>query len=350
MAKLTRFTQKLFGSTAGTNTMSQFGGLAAGYPVVPTRYSGSTITPTLVQALANYLTGWTGAVIGGNSPAIEDMNSVCYLFAYQLAYLMQEGIAEYDASTTYYISSFCQSGGIVYQSLVDTNTGNTPASSPSQWKQVINGTAPTIQKFTSGSGTYTTPAGVKYIRVKMVGGGGGGRGGGSAGGVTDGGTGGTSTFGTTLLSAGGGSGGDNVSGGLGGAVSLGSGPIGVVIVGGQGSGPTQSATAGVNICGGSGASSPLGGAGGGSLGTVSAPAKNAAANSGSGGAGGGNNSNGNTGGAGGAGGWVEALISPPLATYAYAVGAAGTAGAAGTSGDSGGAGGAGIIIVEEYYQ
>jgi hypothetical protein len=30
---------------------------------------------------------------------------------------------------------------------------------------------PTQQVFTSGSGTYTTPSGVRYIRVRMVGGG-----------------------------------------------------------------------------------------------------------------------------------------------------------------------------------
>lgn len=36
------------------------------------------------------------------------------------------------------------------------------------------GADPTIQKFTSGSGTYTTPAGVTRIEVEMVGGGGGG--------------------------------------------------------------------------------------------------------------------------------------------------------------------------------
>jgi hypothetical protein len=55
-------------------------------------------------------------------------------------------------------------------------------------------TAPTVQTFTSGSGTYTTPAGVAYIRVRMVGGGGGGGcgnttanggGGGGAGGYVD---------------------------------------------------------------------------------------------------------------------------------------------------------------------
>ena len=37
-----------------------------------------------------------------------------------------------------------------------------------------NFTQPTVQRFTSGSGTYTTPAGVKRITVEMCGGGGGG--------------------------------------------------------------------------------------------------------------------------------------------------------------------------------
>ena len=40
--------------------------------------------------------------------------------------------------------------------------------------QMTDFTAPTIQKFTSGSGTYTTPPNCKYILVSMVGGGGGG--------------------------------------------------------------------------------------------------------------------------------------------------------------------------------
>lgn len=39
--------------------------------------------------------------------------------------------------------------------------------------------APTVTTYTSGSGTYTTPAGVKYIVVELVGGGGGGGGGSS---------------------------------------------------------------------------------------------------------------------------------------------------------------------------
>src|ERR1017187_625443 len=46
----------------------------------------------------------------------------------------------------------------------------------------IGSPGPTIQKFTSSSGTYTTPANVAYIHVRMVGGGGGASGSGGAGG------------------------------------------------------------------------------------------------------------------------------------------------------------------------
>jgi hypothetical protein len=96
---------------------------------------------------------------------------------------------------------------------------------------------PTIQKFLSGSGTYTTPANVAYITVEMVGGGGGG--GGSSTGATGGtgGTGGTTSFGISLLSAIGGSGGRfDSAGGTGGTASLGTGPIGIALSGAIGAG------------------------------------------------------------------------------------------------------------------
>lgn len=122
MAKILRATQKQFGSTAGTNQLAQFGSFAAGTPV---RYDGATVTPALIQSLSNYLTGWFGAVVGVNSPAIEDMNSLMYLFAYQLGYILQTGTPEYDAGTTYFIGSIVQDGtGIRYVSRTDNNVGN----------------------------------------------------------------------------------------------------------------------------------------------------------------------------------------------------------------------------------
>lgn len=199
--------------------------------------------------------------------------------------------------------------------------------------------APTIQKFLTGSGTYTTPTSPAplYIKVIMVGAGGGGCGTGGAGG-----NGGNTTFGTTLLAANGGIGGVSNAAVLGGTASLGTGPIGIALQGSNGS-------AGQNIgvaAGGNGGTSALGGVGAG--GYSMASGSDAVTNSGSGGGGSGSASAilASQGG-GGAGGYVDAIITSPASTYAYAIG---TAGSAGTGSPAGGLGGSGLILVTEYYQ
>lgn len=214
-----------------------------------------------------------------------------------------------------------------------------------------SGSPPTVQQFTSGSGTYNTPVGVQWIRVRMVGGGGGGGSTGSVG-TGVGGTGGNTTFGTSLLVANGGQGGSpgtaggGGDGGSGGTASLGSGPVGIALTGGSGTGGSH---LNINAGGGGGAASPFGGAGGGSAAGASA-GRNAVPNTGSGGGGPhGLVGNFSAGAGGGAGGYVEAIITSPAASYSYSVGAAGAGASAGTGGDAGGSGGSGYIIVEEYY-
>jgi hypothetical protein len=213
---------------------------------------------------------------------------------------------------------------------------------------------PTIQKFLSSSGTYTTPANVIYIEVEMVGAGGGGGGGGNSS-STQGGTGGNTTFGTSLLTANGGGGGGNGangSSGSGGTASLGTGPIGVALTGGAGQNYNMQATASVWGVGGSGGNNPFGGGGAnggpGQNGVIGSP------NTGAGGGGGAalpTASNFDGGGGGGSGGYIKAIINNPSSTYSYSIGTGGTLGAAGTSGTgfAGGAGGAGVIIITEYY-
>lgn len=233
--------------------------------------------------------------------------------------------------------------------LKGNNTGGTANVSDltvAQVKALLN-TAPTRQIFTSGSGTYTLPANVLYISVRIVGGGGGGAGGGSSSGA--GGNGGITTFGTSLLSASPGVGGSGLIGGAGGSASLGSGPIGIAFTGGTGSAGGGAGSAVVVPGGGTGSSTAFGGAGGG--GNLTQAGFAAVSNTGSGGGGGATNDIGtNSGAGGGAGGYVDAIINSPSATYAYAVGAAGSAGTAGTSGTAGGAGASGLVEVTEYYQ
>jgi hypothetical protein len=217
----------------------------------------------------------------------------------------------------------------------------------------ISSPGPTVQKFTSGtSQTYTTPANVAYIRVRMVGGGGGGGGGGTTNGTAA--TAGTaSTFGTSLLSAGGGglgvAGQTNGAPGAGGTSSLGTGPIGTALTGSTGTGGGSYSTGTGVFSGVPGGNSVFGGGG---AGNYQSAGSAATTNSGSGGGSGGatdNASASQVGGSGGSGGYVEAIIVGPAATYTYTVGSGGNAGGAGSNGFSGGAGAAGYIEVTEYY-
>lgn len=130
MSKITRQTQKIFGSSAGLNQISQFGSLTNAAPIFTTNIA-------TIQALTNYLVGWYDAIQAQNAFAIEDMNAVCYLYAYQLAYLFQAGIPEWDSGTTYYTGSLAQESGQIFRSLIDTNLNNDPSTS-SDWAAPIS--------------------------------------------------------------------------------------------------------------------------------------------------------------------------------------------------------------------
>jgi len=114
----------------------------------------------------------------------------------------------------------------------------------------------TRQVLTSGtSATYTAPANVRQLRIRMVGGGGGG--GGNSGYGTSGSVGGTTSFNSVTAAGGGGSG---VNGGAGGTGGSGS-PTGIVrfIGGGGGGGMSVAATTITSNYGGAGGSSMFGG-------------------------------------------------------------------------------------------
>lgn len=216
-------------------------------------------------------------------------------------------------------------------------------------------TLPTTQTFTSGSGTYTTPANVLWIEIYLVGAGGGGGGSGTTTTGGAGGAGGATCWNTSggactspVYSAGGGGGALSApyTGGTAGAVT-GSGSCAIPIPGVYGSNPPASNAS--DAAGGDGASSFFGGRGRGGERGVNA---GMAGTSNTGGGGGGASSSGsaiNPGGGGGSGAYCYAIINSPAASYTYAVGAAGTAGTAGTSGAAGGAGGSGYIKIIEHY-
>lgn len=204
-----------------------------------------------------------------------------------------------------------------------------------RWRPLSGGVTkqPTLQVFTSGSGTYTTPAGATRVEVQLIGGGGGG-GGTAADGSPAGTVGGNTTF-STLTGNGGGGG---VAAG-GGATAGGAATGGDINISG-GSGSSGAAAGATDVFGGSGGNGFFGGGAGGAGGNQGGSA--GATNSGGGGSGHGGNSAAG-GGGGGAGGYAKKRIVAPAATYSYGVGAGGAAAT------SAGAGGSGIIIVDEFY-
>lgn len=202
-------------------------------------------------------------------------------------------------------------------------------------------TLPTIQKFTSGTAlTYTTPTNALWIHARGCGGGGGGSGGGT--GAGNGTAGNNTTFGASLTGGGGGAGLTNAGGA--GGTSTGS------DIPAPGNAGLLESTLGTGAIGGQGGASPFsGGAGvGGNLGPGAGGA--AGTNSGAGGGGGGSTANASSGGSGGgSGGCFDTIITSPLSTYTYTVGATAAGGTAGTSGAAGGTGAAGSITVDEHY-
>lgn len=157
MAKLIRVTSVPFGSTAPAQTVEEFGSKTQlGIP-------NYTTDPAQIQQLAAWTNGWTAAIATANkAPYVQDMNAFCLVDSYQISYMLQQGIPEWDASTTYYKGSYVQDpsgNGQRWYSLQDVNLNNAPPASASnafwQWDnppQIPVGTSLDFMGITTPSG------------------------------------------------------------------------------------------------------------------------------------------------------------------------------------------------------
>jgi hypothetical protein len=130
MAKITRKNQKIFaGEVSSSGVISQFGSLKAALP----NYSSDL---DVIQSLAAWGEGWASAVISNHFPAVQDLNALYYVLTKQIAYLMQNGIPEWNSTTTYYIGSFVTvpngSDRAIFVSVVDNNL-NYALSDTAKW-------------------------------------------------------------------------------------------------------------------------------------------------------------------------------------------------------------------------
>lgn len=180
----------------------------------------------------------------------------------------------------------------------------------------------------ASSGTYSTPAGARRLKIRMVGGGGGGGAGAGGGATPSAGSNGTASAFNSIAANPGLGGGSSVAiassanGGYGGSAGGGS----AFFRSNGGGGATGIFTTSTNTAGNSGSmggGSVLGGGGRGGLGG----ADTVAPGYGGGGSGGNSgNDDGYTGGGGGGGEYVEIIIDAPNATYPYTVGGGGAGG------------------------
>jgi hypothetical protein len=118
MAKLTRKHQKIFCDVAPTNKLGVFGSYEAGSAA----YSDD---PDTMQSLTAYGAGWAAALVNNAPPAIQDFDGLCNLITRQIAYCLQTGIPEYNASVIYYKGSIVNNGtDSLFVSVADDNTNN----------------------------------------------------------------------------------------------------------------------------------------------------------------------------------------------------------------------------------
>ena len=123
---ITRKTQLIFGGDlVPTGNIAKWGSLKDGTP-------GYSNDPALIQS-SEWANGLNGAVIGNRSPAQEDLNGLFYLLTYQLAYILERGMPEWDTNTAYFQNDFCRKGRTLYISQTDNNQGHDPASDSNNW-------------------------------------------------------------------------------------------------------------------------------------------------------------------------------------------------------------------------
>lgn len=132
MPRIQRKTQKIFAGSADADQIAVFGSMKSGTP----DYSSDLDD---LQS-ADYAQGWADAILSDKAPYLEEMNGVQYGFSTQLAYILQEGIAEYDSSTVYYKNCIVKDPNTannvtLYTSLTDANTGN-PLTDTVNWRKL----------------------------------------------------------------------------------------------------------------------------------------------------------------------------------------------------------------------
>lgn len=172
MAGLVRKTLIPFGQSGAVSNFGQFGSKTASAPL-------TSQDPAVIQALSAWVQGWQNAIVNSDKAAyLEDMNGWCFVHSYEVAYIYQMGISEWDSATLYFTGSVVQTAvnGQQFKSLQGGvpgigagQSGNVPpvSSSNAFWlwinppqNLVGSETLNTLQKVTSTSPANGVPGSV----------------------------------------------------------------------------------------------------------------------------------------------------------------------------------------------
>ena len=148
--RFTRYYHKLFASNA-TSSPTGITGIFGSDKTEKKIYSSN---PETIQSYNAWAQGWVGAIKSDTkSPAMEDMNSVLFNLSYQLCYLLQAGVPEWNTATTYHQYQFCSSGGKLYISKQNTNIAHA-VTETSWWQEYgANGGPGTAKAWVNFVGT-----------------------------------------------------------------------------------------------------------------------------------------------------------------------------------------------------
>ena len=131
MSKLDRKNHKVFGINATETKVGQFGSANATTKI-------TTKDVEKIQALDAWEQGWEAGAVGNNRyPTQQERTGVDYEHSYQIGYMLQEGVPEWNKDTTYNKGSIVKAyNGTTlqnYVSLVDDNLNNA-VTDTAKWK------------------------------------------------------------------------------------------------------------------------------------------------------------------------------------------------------------------------
>lgn len=134
MSKLERKNHKVFGINATETKVGQFGSANATTKI-------ATKDVEKIQALDAWEQGWEAGAVGNNRyPTQQERTGVDYEHSYQIGYILQEGIPEWNKDTRYNKGSIVKvyNGTTlqIYVSLVDDNLNNA-VTDITKWKSVL---------------------------------------------------------------------------------------------------------------------------------------------------------------------------------------------------------------------